>query len=230
MSDNELTKLPDTNIEIEPASNEFRKSLASFLKADSAVKKMTFPRLRFPRLHRLGYFGEDYINIANKIESDAIKVYQTKQPQTEFNGTYCSYSSGDFFAFPLQAVNAISDYSSTIVHEATHAIQDLKEWKMSPLESEVDAHFAEAFYLVLSGRQSEIKSDLRMLYYVIVAEGFFEDEDFMTTSYFRQKRADLDNNVRVDYRAKQRAIKPNFDENKFNKEFEKRVRWDGVSG
>lgn len=230
MSDSELTTLPGTNIEIEKSSNEFCQALASFLKADSAVKKMTFPRLRFPRLHRLGYFADDYVNIANKIESGTIKVYQTKQDQTDFNGTYSSDSGKDFFAFPRQAVNSISSYAGTIVHEATHAIQDLKEWRMSPLESEVDAHFAEALYLVLTGRQSDVKSDMRMTYYMIVAEGYFEDSDFMTTSYFRQKRTNLYNSVRVDYRAKHKAISKKFNEEEFNKKFEKRTRWDGISG
>ena len=51
----EMTKLPDSNIEIEKAPDEFRQALFSFLKSDGSVKKMTFPRLRFPRLHWLGY-------------------------------------------------------------------------------------------------------------------------------------------------------------------------------
>ena len=101
---------------------------------------------------------------------------------------------------------------------------------MSPLESEVDAHFAEAFYLILSGREKEAKSNSRMTYFMITAQGFFKDSGYLATADFRRTQNNLNNGVRVDYRHKQKEINPNFDDIKFSVEFEQRVRWDGISG
>jgi hypothetical protein len=101
---------------------------------------------------------------------------------------------------------------------------------MSPLEMEVDAHFAEALYLVVSGKENEANSDLRMIYYMIMAKGFADDSDFLTTSYFRQKHQELNNSVFQHYQFMNKAINRKFNVEQFNKEFNKRTRLDGIPG
>ena len=51
-------------------------------------------------------------------------------------------------------------YMNTFVHEATHAIQDRNKWRMSRLDNEVDAHFAEALYLFATSETKRMQKSI----------------------------------------------------------------------
>ena len=155
------------------------------------------------------------------------KIYETKTDQP-FNAKFCSYGKLNFYVFTPNITIAPSLSVRTIVHETAHAIQDWKEWRESSLDREVDAHFAEALYLVLSGKEKEAQNDLGMAYYIIAAQEYKENPKYLASLGFRKMRQKLKQETFQHYQFMNSLITPNFDVEKFNKAFNKKNKMDGI--
>lgn len=178
-----------------------------------------FPRMRFPKLTGLGYKSDDYIQIAKFILSKDINVWVTDESENvSFLGVY--HNSNNFLFVP-EVLNSPGQHLGTIVHEATHAIQDWKKWKQSDLEREVDGHFAGAYFMVLKNK-SHLLDSSRYKEYVNLAKLIDDRGKYFNSFDFSRKVNDLHTNLAKDYGWKYRN-----DAEKLN-DFQKRGRWDGI--
>lgn len=227
MSNDDYAKLPGTNVEVRDVTSDLSATIANLLISDPVVSKLNFPRLRFPRLGGLGYSGNDFIAIAKKIAPNEIEIYETKTDQS-FNAKFCSYGKLNFYVFTPNITIAPSLSVRTIVHETAHAIQDWKEWRESSLDREVDAHFAEALYLVLSGKEKEAQNDLGMAYYIIAAQEYKDNPKYLASLGFRKMRQKLKQETFQHYQFMNSLITSNFDAEEFNKSFNKKKKMDGI--
>ncbi len=189
---------------------------------DPKIFDMNFPRLRFPKLLGLGYSANDYHEIAKKILDNKIAVYETKE-NIEKSGFIGVYLNVNQFVFTPDVTKEPQKFVGTIIHETTHAIQDLKKWRESDQDREVDAHFAQAYFMVLKGQEHLLKAS-RMDEFISLAKLRIDDPNLFKTMYFSSKLPKL--RVIID-----QEYKPKFaDQAKFEKEFPKRHRLDGIGG
>lgn len=122
--------------------------IAHFLRTGSILQNFSFPRLFLPNLP--GYKPRDYAEIGALIAQRTIPVVLN---EGAIKGAAAFYQLGAN-CLNLTAATAplnMPEHWATIVHEATHAIQDLKKWRMTLAEMEADAHFAQALFLHYKG-------------------------------------------------------------------------------
>ena len=217
------------NLEVRDVTLTLGQTMAGLLLSDPNVAKLTFPRLRFPSFESLGYFANDYKEIARRIvkkadQTKGIRVYETKG-DTVFRARYQSAGDRNFFILTPEITKSLTANMATVVHETTHAIQDLKEWRESSWDREIDAHFAEAVYSLLAG-QSNKKTILNHV--SIAAECFIANPKYLQTLAFRQLREKMRGDIYQHYQFMLGKIDPDFDSDNFNKEFSKRQRLDGI--
>jgi hypothetical protein len=133
-----------------PAPAESIQWIVHFLRTGSILQNFTFPRLYLPNLP--GYKPGDYADIGDLISEGKIPV---KLSEGKIKGALA------FYQLEANCLNLTSttaplnrpEHWSTIVHEATHMIQDKKKWRMTQGEMEADAHFAQALFLHYKGSQ-----------------------------------------------------------------------------
>lgn len=118
--------------------------IAYFLQHGGILKKFNFPRLHLPNV--AGYKPKYYEEIGQKIANKKIGVYVAEGAIAGAKAFYNVDSNCLYLTSATKALNT-PEHWSTIAHEATHMIQDLKKWKMSMQEMEADAHFAQALFL-----------------------------------------------------------------------------------
>ena len=227
MSDDEYATLPETNIEVRDVTPTLGETVANLIKNDPFIPKLNFPRLRFPALGGLGYSASDYRTIAGKIAPNKIEIYETKNDEL-FNAKFCSFGDMNFYVLTPKITVAPSLCVKTLVHETTHAIQDWKKWRESSLDREVDAHFAEALYLVKSGKAREADSDLGMTYFMIAAKEYDNNPKYLASNGFHKIRENMRRDISQHYQFINSLIKSNFDAEEFNKTFRKKQRLDGI--
>ena len=195
------------------------KRVADKLLTEQQIANMNFPRLRMPLFRGLGYSAEDYRKIANFIYEKEIRVYEAKESEDlNFLGVY---NTLNYFVFSPKLTGALDTYIGTIVHEATHAIQDLKRWRESNADREVDAHFATALFMVLSDREQLLQAS-RYKDFIDLAKIIKGDSDYYKKFEFRKKVRDLQNKITTEYNWQ---WKDNIDE---ITKFQKKERWDGI--
>jgi hypothetical protein len=226
--DDEYTIIPTTRIAVRDATDGFSPKLKKLLIDDDLVRKLSFPRLHHPRM--AGYSGTEYLEIAKRIGRDKIEVYETRRnPGMGGEAKYKSYGALNFFVVTPTLTDFPKDYTPTIVHEATHAIQDKNKWRMSSLDNEVDAHFAEALYFLRSGREWELKNDKVMEDFLTAAREYDRDPDYLKSLKFHKLRRDMRSAISAHY-AKMAVIfgNGNFDEKELKRDFRRKNRWNGV--
>lgn len=227
MKNDEYALLPGTNIEVRDVTEKYGAKIAKLIKSDPLAARLNFPRLRFSALPGLGYKGSDFIAIANLIAPGKIEIYETREDQA-FKGKFCSYGKLNFYVFTPEVTVAPLAAMRTIIHETAHAVQDWKKWRESGLDREVDAHFSDALYLVLGGREKEAANDLCMSHYIIAAQLFKENPRYLSSLHFRRLREKMRTDVFQHYQFMNSLTKPDFDYETFNREFKKRQRLDGI--
>ncbi|MEP7074784.1 MAG: hypothetical protein ABI878_03155 [Acidobacteriota bacterium] len=227
MPDGEYFSVEGSTQEIRNVTERLASQIRSALVSDPYIPKMNFPRLRFLSMPGLGYIGADFRTVAKKIRPGGIRIYETKA-NYGYGGKFWSSGKFDFFAFAPEITANVLNNMKTIVHETTHAVQEWKKWRESTLDHEVDAHFATALYLVLKGRQEEVKHDTVMNYYIIGAEAYVKDPKSITSRWFRDLRSNMRNDVLSHYRFMNKKISPDFNEQEFDKDFQKKARPDGI--
>jgi LysM domain len=225
--DDEYTTIPWNGLEVRDVTETFGAEMARLLRSDSALRTLDFPRLHLPRMK--GYIGPDYADIARRIHLDGIEVYETRKDSgLGFHAKYESYGDLNHFIVRPSVTATPLLYMTTIVHEATHAMQDRNKWRMSGLDNEVDAHFAEALYLVRS-RKEEAKIDLRMTRFNIAAEEYDADENYLKSIGFIEFRRKLRHDITEHYAFMNSTFGgPNFKHEKWLKEFRRKKRWNGI--
>lgn len=118
--------------------------IANFLQHDGTLKKFKFPRLHLPNV--VGYKPKHYEEIGQKIANKKIGVFFAEGNIPGAKAFYNVKSNCLYLTSATKALNT-PEHWSTIAHEATHMIQDLKKWRMTMQEMEADAHFAQALFL-----------------------------------------------------------------------------------
>lgn len=126
--------------------------IAKVLQTGGILKHFDFPRIQYPNLP--GYKPEMYAEIGRRISSGQIPIYLR---EGNIDGAKAFYN---LTANELNLTSATRPLNTpqhwgTIVHEATHMIQDMKKWRMTKQEMEADAHFAQALFLHYKGSHLE---------------------------------------------------------------------------
>ncbi len=126
-------------------------AIVHFLRNGSILKNFTFPRLHLPNIH--GYDPGDYRDIGDKLAAGDIDVVLAEGSIAGAKAFYKTSGQGanTLNLTPLTSPLNKPEHWSTIVHEATHMIQDMKKWRVSLAEMEADAHFAQALFLHYKG-------------------------------------------------------------------------------
>ena len=203
------------------ATETFGKYVANLLKTDPTVAKMNFPRLRFPRLLSLGYAASDYQKIAQLIADKTIRVYETDEGENiDFLGVYQNTNQ---FVFARKLTSSPEVNLGTIIHEATHAVQDLKRWRESDRDREVDAHFAAALFMVLKGQENFLTATKYGGYKNLAKSVVKDNPGYYKTFEFSRKVEELKKTINEEYGWKYRDDPAKLED------FHRRQRWDGIS-
>ena len=113
--------------------------IATFLQQNKVVST-----LNFPSLARLvyAYHPYHYRRAGKIIAGGGIEIYHT----SEDGGAAYETLAESSFTFGA----AVNDWNrnGAVVHEATHMVQDMRKLKLSEVEMELDAYFAQALYHV----------------------------------------------------------------------------------
>ena len=227
MADGEYFTVEGTNQQMRNVTERMAETLRTALTTDLTIPKLNFPRLRLLTMSGLGYSGSDFRMVAEKIRPTGIRVYETKE-NYGYHGKFSSVDEFDFYVLAPTVTASPALYMKTLVHETAHAVQEWKKWRESPLDQEVDGHFAEALYLVLSGKASEAKNDSIMTYFIIAAEAYADDPKCITSNWFRNIRANMRDDILRHYRHMHKKVDPNFNEKEFDKEFNKKTTPNGI--
>jgi hypothetical protein len=226
MNNNTYKNIPGTEIEGREITADFAETFAGIIARNAPL--LNFPRLRFALLKCIGYSENDYCEIAGHVRSGEIRLYETLE-HMEFNGKYCSdQDNNNFFVLSPYITSAPLLGEATLMHESTHAVQDLRKWRVSKLDMEVDAHFAEALYLVRNKKQNEVATDLVLTRFIIAAEQFNDDAKYFSSLHFRRLRQDMQNDVFSHYQYMHSVFDEDFDSGEFEKDYHKRHRLDGI--
>jgi hypothetical protein len=173
MSD-DLTNISDT----------VGKELIRFLTSNNIVVTMKFPSVNHPRRGSWNYRPTDYRAVAGCIGSNKVRVYSAKINQ---RAQYWNVEGGDFFVLSPSVANNIHANRDILLHEATHMAQDYKRMQLTDLEAEMDAHFAQALFLVRAKLQHLAKAVV-LPPFITAAEEFNDDRDYMLSKEFRDQR------------------------------------------
>lgn len=88
--------------------------------------------------------GSGYKNVAKKIADNRASVVKSSRMGNNIEGFY--YDGSDIFKFRHNQPNS-RKWKSSVIHEATHALVDLKRIIISRVDSEVLAYTAQCIYL-----------------------------------------------------------------------------------
>lgn len=120
-------------------------AIAEIISDPSLTRKIKF---KFGPNH---YKPADYGYIAQLVRDDDIDVFTYRYDEdTGFSKSYGLYSSGedDLFVADLRGSRTTIQRWSTIIHEATHAIQDKQNKSILVRTAEAGAHIAQAVMLM----------------------------------------------------------------------------------
>jgi len=135
---------------INPAPAKSIQQIAHFLQTGCILQNFNFPRLYLPNVG--GYKPRDYAEIGSLIAQGAIPVVLNEGSIAGAAAFYQLKANRLNLTAATAPLNTPQHWA-TIVHEATHAIQDKKKWRMTLAEMEADAHFAQALFLHYKGSQ-----------------------------------------------------------------------------
>ena len=188
--------------------------MKKFLESDQFVKKLEFPCITHLARRNWFYRPSDYYTVAQCIGVGKVQVYEDAETD---NAAYFNLSdgkTGDFFLLAPHVAQNIHQWMSSLVHEATHMIQDYKKMKLTLQEMETDTHFAQALYRAhLLGRVDKANSHA-LTYFDIAAQEYVKDPDYLKSMAFRKYRFKLLSSLIMGYGHKQN--------------FTNRIRLDGV--
>ena len=201
-------------------TESFGPFVANKLISGEKINEMNFPRLRMPRLKGMGYFYDDYKTIGNLITEKKIRIYEPKASEKiNFNGVY--QWKKNYFVFSPNLIGSPETYLGTIIHEATHAIQDYRKWRENTRDREVDAHFAAALYMVKVKKEQFLKA-AKYYDYINLAKLVLGDEKFYKTLDFGKKVGKLQQKISMEYNYQWK------DDIEKIEQFQKKERWDGI--
>lgn len=165
--------------------------LAAFLQNDGIVKGLEFPSLNRVVWSKWRYRPTDYSEVASSIGPGKVEVYE--DPTRDDPG-YASSSKGDSFLLPAGLGDKLDANLDVLVHEATYMVQDYKRRRLSRLEAEMDAHFAQALYRVRSGKTFGPPA-LQLIPFIVAAKEFADDASYMLSRAFRKLRDEMRSGV-----------------------------------
>lgn len=185
-------------------------TIAGFLTADTVVAGLDFPSLT-PL--RRAYRGADYVEMGHVIRRGHIEIKAEELPKAGWRAAYVDHPDGDFLQFNTDKVwpGALGSESAdrklklntaaNVVHEVSHMIQDWKRMRLSLVQREVDAHFAQALYLVRAGAE-DVWDKVYALHTLIAARNYDEDKGYLHSADFRRIKGDIAGEIREHYRGK----------------------------
>ena len=223
MANDEYELIPGTDIWVRDITESFAVKFAETLEKNASI--LNFPRLRFPLC--TGYSTKDYLEIARGLRNGEFDVYETRDVG-HFNAKFISFRNYNFFVVTHDVSIAPLLSEETLIHEATHAIQDLKQWRMSPLDMEVDAHFSAAIYATHKKNGVTGEPGFVMDEFMNAAKNFDDRKRFGITPDFRRLRKQMKSNI-IDHYWNMKSIFESNSQTKeeFTKNFKKRKRLDG---
>ena len=126
------------------ASQEIVSMIADFLQTGPILNHFTFPRLHLPKI--AGYRPGDYRAMGALIRAGTVPVFIDEGAIKGATAFYQIDTNRLYLTESTAKLNT-PEHWSTVVHEATHMIQDRKKWRVSLQEMEADAHFAQALFM-----------------------------------------------------------------------------------
>lgn len=174
-------------------------TIRKLLESDPAVKSLTFPCLSRTTNRQYEYRPSDYFTVAGLIRSGKVDIYETETVDAGAYGNRTTGRKEDLFLFTQKVVDNVESYLSVIVHEATHMIQDYKRLKVSRMEMELDAHFAQALYKLRTPHRVDNAKSTALAHFEHPAEQYDEDRDYLRSHAFRKFRPTLEAAIRADY-------------------------------
>lgn len=167
--------------------------IANFLRNSPTVQT-----LDFPSLSRLIYAYHPclYREAGRIIGEGNIEIYRTNE-----DGLAHYHLEGASALFLGDDIND-DNRSGVIVHEVTHMIQDMSKMKLSILEMELDAYFAEALYYARRNLIEEFKKKKPMMIGIcmaLIAENYLDDKKYLTTNAFRKNRGEVSKEIANEY-------------------------------
>ena len=156
--------------------------IANFLQQNKIVSSLDFPSLA-----RLiyAYHSCHYRRAGRIIGKGEIEVYHSSD-----DGGAAYETAGESSFIIRNAVND-TNRNGAIVHEVTHMIQDMRKLKLSEVEMELDAYFAQALYHVRDGSLAVFKRTVPGFVgepMAEIADRFEDKRSYMLTRDFRDKR------------------------------------------
>lgn len=203
--------------------------ISQLMDRDAVARNLAFPRSQFPALKCSGYQGEHYEEMGRRLGSGNIWTLQTEEIPSM--ARYISYGASISILLlrPLAAETPLLAMS-VILHELTHAIQDWKKWRLSPLDEEVDAHMAEALYMVRTNSYERADTETFFKEFLEAAEAFDGNAGYFRTRAYRKTREKFRQDIYQHYEMMRSTLTDNFDPIEFEKQFSKRRRRDGMDG
>jgi hypothetical protein len=211
----------DPKIEIRDVSATLGPKISGFLTSDIHVASLKFPPLRRTSVGNKRYLPSDYLAVGLNIGRHKVEVYETRIDY-KWHASYFNSAQADAILLTPRVTACLSKFLDVIVHEATHMVQDYKRERISMLEQEVDAKFAQALYLLRSGRSlAALPVDL-----AVAAEIFVDDPGYLESNHFRWKSLPkIEGTMITEYSQVVKNKCGKFDD----KEFKRAKRLDGVT-
>ncbi len=213
----------DPSLEVREVGGKLGSKIACFLKSDKRISEIAFPVLRRFNPTKKGYGPCGYRDVGSLIGQGRVAIYETRHDQ-KWEAMYHSSKAGDSLVLTPRVANNLNGPSAlgSILHESTHLVQDWRGMRMSLLEAEIDAHFAEALFLIRGGH-SLAGSYLNL---EAAAEIYNDDSDYLSSRRFRTKvlpqiEGEVINACKKAAQAQGKSFNP--------KEFRRNFRWDGVA-
>jgi hypothetical protein len=196
--------------------------IAMILTTNDIVETLDFPSLTFG--HR-AYAASDYRRVGDVMGRGKIEVYA--ETGGTFKASYTNAKGGDYFVINTEHFDAATFSKdpaqiAVIVHESTHMVQDDKRLRMSNCERELDAHFAQALYLVRAGAP-ELFDKFYAMKIMEAAQEYEADPRFRYSGAFRKLRDAGRASINEHYQYNMMG-QNGYDPNAFNKV----ERWDGL--
>jgi len=196
--------------------------IAKILATNEIVGSLEFPSLTFG--HR-AYSPSDYRRVGEAMGRGKIEVYA--DVGDKFKASYTNAKGGDYFVInpdhlKIETIDGDPAQIAIIVHESTHMVQDNKRLRMSNCERELDAHFAQALYLVRVGASNLYDKDYAGKI-MEAAQAYEADPGFRHSRAFRAMRDAARARINNHYQYNMMS-QPGYDPDAFNKV----QRWDGL--
>ena len=167
--------------------------ISNFLQKNKIVSTLSFPSIS-----RLiyAYHSSHYREAGKIIAEGKIEIYRSNK-----SGLAQYKITGDS---AIIIGNDVDDdnRNGVVVHEVTHMIQDMRKLKLSILEMELDAYFAEALYYVRRGMVEAFEDNKPMMigiHMARIAQNFEDDERYLKTRDFRKRRGEISKEILNEY-------------------------------